>query len=41
MRTRVPPLVVLVAAVAALVGSAAWAVSRSDDDGWGMHRFAA
>jgi len=39
MRTKTLPLVVLVAAVAALVGSAAWAVSRSDDDGWGMHRF--
>lgn len=39
MRTKTLPVVVLVAAVAALVGSAAWAVGRSDDGGWGMHRF--
>jgi hypothetical protein len=39
MRTRMLPLVVLVTAVAALVGSAAWAVGGSDDGGWGMHRF--
>ncbi len=41
MRAKTLPLIVLVAAVAALVGSAAWAmaVGRSDDGGWGMHRF--
>ena len=39
MRTKTLPLVVLVAALAALVGSAAWATSRSDGDGWGMHRY--
>ncbi len=39
MRRKTLPLAVLIAAVAALVGSAAWAVARSDDRGWGMHRF--
>jgi len=39
MRAKTLPLVVLVAAVAALVGSAAWAAGRSDDGGWGMHRY--
>ena len=38
MHTKVPALVVLLTAVAALVGSAAWALGRSDD-GWGMHSF--
>ena len=38
MRTKTLPLVVLVAALAALVGSAAWAVERGGDGGWAMHR---
>lgn len=38
MRARTVPLLVLVAATAALVASAAWAVARSDD-GWTMHRY--
>ena len=39
MRTKTLPLVVLLVAVAALVGSANWAIGRSDDGGWGMHRY--
>jgi hypothetical protein len=39
MRRKALPLVVLLTAVAALVGSAAWAVSRNDAGGWGMHRY--
>ena len=39
MRTKTLPLVVLLVAVAAVVGSASWAVGRSDDGGWGMHRY--
>ena len=39
MRTKTLPVIVLVAAVAALFGSAAWAVGRSDDGGRGMHQF--
>ena len=40
MRVRTLPLVVLVAAVAALVGSVAWAVTRADDNGgWMMSRY--
>ena len=39
MRTKTLPLVVLVAAVAALGVSVSWAVAQTSDDGWGMHRF--
>jgi hypothetical protein len=38
MRTKTLPLVVLLAAAAALAGSAAWAV-RAGESGWGMHRY--
>lgn len=39
MGAKTLPLLVLLAAVAALIGSAAWAVGASDDGGWGMHRY--
>ena len=40
MKVRTLPLVVLVAAVAGLVGSFAWAVTRADDNGgWMMSRY--
>ena len=40
MKVRALPLVVLVAATAALAGSVAWAVARADDDGsWMMSRY--
>ena len=38
MRVRTLPLVVLVAAAAALVVSIGWAVARADDGGWMMSR---
>ena len=39
MRVRTLPLVVLVAAAAALVVSIGWAVARADDGGWMMSRY--
>ena len=38
MRVSALPLVVLLAAAAALVGSVGWAVARADDGGWMMTR---
>ena len=41
MRSKTLPLVVLVAALAALVASVGWAATRSGDDGWTMMRYGA